>query len=175
MSTIGTWAGRILVGASAALVLLVSEVRAEVMAYDANGTLLGELMDFSMATENGEGVTGVKLFLPTLSRYALIDSSTGNLAAPGAKLWFAGWACRGEPFVEEDLYFSLAPLNGRIWTGQSTAPMSLTAQSYYTLDSMGNTVCIEHAGGKKIVVVPAISVDRLDFDLPVALPLSFQQ
>ena len=119
--------------------------------------------------------TDVKLFVPSLSRYVVIDNCTGDIVSPQAAVYFAQGNCRGEAFVDNTLFYSLGKVGQLYYTGQDQTPRFRKMFSILVVDAKGNEMCIGGGEPMKMVVVPAQVLKELPFSMPLALPLFFGQ
>lgn len=157
-----------------ALVLSAAEVQAGAEIYDAKGQYLGDLMDIHSTKAMSGMAAEVKIFVPKLARYVMIDESSGRLESPFATLWYPSRNCRGSAFVDSSLFHAVGRLGGSFITGLDAAPTKMTVWSYAVTGKLGGVVCKPTLEPTVLVLVPAVKLDSLPFQLPVALPLLFE-
>jgi len=159
--------------------LFAANVRADISAYDSNGNRPGEVLDVSTMTSEraDETFTGVKIFVGQLSRCVLLDNNTGQLAAPGAALYFEGVGCRGQAFVDSGLFYGIAKIGENYYTGDSfTRPESIEVRSALRPGPDGGAVCAnEFPEATKLYLVPATEMKDIHLELPVSLPIVLQR
>ena len=132
-------------------------------AYDANKQFLGVL------PSDMYGLLSV--FIPDVSKFIFILPDNGDIA-PGVYLYFAGDGCTGDSYVDTSMRFQVAKLGSKyIKAADDVAPVSTPVKSFCTTDSSGGCQCASYDA---TILSFKYTEVQLPFNLPVALPVSFQ-
>lgn len=133
--------------------------------YDANNKFLGVLPS--------DLYGALSFFIPDLSKFIFISPDNGDIV-PGVSLWFTTPDCSEAPYVDTSMRFQVVKLGSKyIKAADDVAPGLLDVYSTCQTDSSGGCQqCV--STGKISILSPQYKEVQLPFNLPVALPVSFQ-
>jgi len=140
--------------------IIQHDVNAEVVVYDADGQMLGLLIDYDLTY-----IYGLKVFNPSLSKFIMLNELGGNIQ--NIALYFSSFDCTGTPYIEARNANFINIQEERYYTGSVTEMVRFIAHSV----SWGNTC---QSGNYNNSYVPAEDVTNIvHLTSPVDVPLSF--
>ena len=139
---------------------ITGTVKAEVIAYDADGQYLGIF--------NGYEQGGADIYIPSSDINIIISWDSGDVGSPLYSLKFESSDCSGTPYIGSRASYYVTRNGEKIYSGDRIVPIRIEYNSYLRTDGL---TCKQSSKTAYVVLAQEFTPP---FTLPIALPLYFE-